>query len=56
MDVQVVDTVGMISGNSHMKTRDFDIVSFMRLVTRPWQKVGTTFGRTKHLLTFKMRN
>jgi hypothetical protein len=36
MDVQVVDIVGMTSGNSHMRTREFDMVRSMQLITCPW--------------------
>jgi hypothetical protein len=56
MDVQVVDIVGMTSGNSHTRTREFDVVRSMRFITCPWWKVNTMFGRTKHLLTLEMKN
>ncbi len=56
MDLQVVEIVGMTSGNSHMRMRKFDMVRLMRLVIRPWRKVDIALGKTKHLLTLEMRN
>jgi hypothetical protein len=54
MDMQVVNIIGMTSGNDHTRTREIDVVRPTWLIIHPWQKMGIVLSGTKHLFTLQM--
>jgi hypothetical protein len=56
MDVQVIDIIGLTSRNNHMRAKEIDAVKPTSSIIRPWRKINTMFGRTKHLLTLQMKS